>query len=458
MSDRPSIRVSASPTVLSPIRVAATLLLLAFLAPAVVRGAGGNIDVADDFFRDTASGSTTTTIHTGETVTWTWTGANPHSATSGPCSAADCTADGLFDSGILRGAHTFTHTFLDPGTFDYFCVVHDPMMHGSIVVEGAPACGTITLTPGSLPGALKDGAYAQTVSASGGTAPYGFAVTTGALPTGLHIDGATGKISGTTTADGAFPFTVTATDSRQCTGAQAYSVTVAEGAPAGESAVIQGVGSLPGAFGAFFRTQLQLNNPGTVILAGKIVYHPGGASAGAGDPSIPYTLGSRQTVNFDDVLAAMGLSGLGSADIVPTSGDAPVAVARIYNDGGDAGTAGFTEPVFHAKDVLKDGDSAVFVLPADPANFRFNLGVRSLGSGLSATFTIFDESGAQTAKVSKSYPASFFVQAKATDFLGVTSLPADGSIEIRITAGSGIFSGSTVDNRTQDTSTQFTGK
>ena len=162
-------------------------------------------------------------------------------------------------------------------------------------------------------------------------------------------------------------------------------------------------------------------------------------------------------MNFDDVLAAMNLSGLGSADIVPTSGPAPVAVVKIFNDDGANGTAGFTEPVFRSKDALQTGDAAVLVLPADATSFRFNLGVRSLGSGISATFTIWDESGELVDTVQKTFPATFFAQAKATDFLGVADLPANGSIGITVTQGSGIFFGSTVDNRgSQDTSTQFT--
>jgi len=90
-------------------------------------------------------------------------------------------------------------------------------------------------------------------------------------------------------------------------------------------------------------------------------------------------------------------------------------------------------------------------------NFRFNLGVRSLSNGVSAIFTVWDESGALLDTVSKTFPANFFAQAKATDFLGDSTLPADGSIGITVTQGSAIFFGSTVDNRgSQDTSTQFT--
>jgi plastocyanin len=39
-----------------------------------------------------------------------------------------------FDSGIMRTGDTFSYTFNDPGTFEYYCAVH-PSMVGEIVVS-----------------------------------------------------------------------------------------------------------------------------------------------------------------------------------------------------------------------------------------------------------------------------------------------------------------------------------
>jgi plastocyanin len=54
--------------------------------------------------------------------------------------------------------------------------------------------------------------YSQTVTAIGGTAPYSYALTSGALPTGLSLD-SNGLVSGTVTEVGSFNITITATDS-----------------------------------------------------------------------------------------------------------------------------------------------------------------------------------------------------------------------------------------------------
>ena len=80
-----------------------------------------------------------------------------------------------------------------------------------------------------MPGATTGTSYGQTVTASGGTGPYTFAVTAGSLPAGLSLSSG-GVLSGTPTALGNFSFTVTATDANSCTGSAAYTLNVACGA------------------------------------------------------------------------------------------------------------------------------------------------------------------------------------------------------------------------------------
>ncbi|MEQ7800927.1 putative Ig domain-containing protein [Pedobacter sp. ASV1-7] len=82
------------------------------------------------------------------------------------------------------------------------------------LVVNAP---TLTLNPASMPSATAYVSYSQILTASGGTAPYTYAITLGSLPDGLTLSTG-GVLSGTPTASGTFNFTVTGTDSSTGTG------------------------------------------------------------------------------------------------------------------------------------------------------------------------------------------------------------------------------------------------
>jgi hypothetical protein len=92
---------------------------------------------------------------------------------------------------------------------------------------GTMLCPVITVNPATLPNGTVGTAYNQTITASGGTAPYAFSISSGALPTGLLLNAATGAITGSPTTPGTFSFTITATDANGCSGSRAYTVSIA---------------------------------------------------------------------------------------------------------------------------------------------------------------------------------------------------------------------------------------
>ncbi len=89
------------------------------------------------------------------------------------------------------------------------------------------ACPVVTVNPATLPNGEVGAAYNETVSGSGGTAPYTFVVTSGALPNGLLLNAATGDITGSPLTAGSFNFTITATDVNGCPGSRAYTIVIA---------------------------------------------------------------------------------------------------------------------------------------------------------------------------------------------------------------------------------------
>jgi large repetitive protein len=70
------------------------------------------------------------------------------------------------------------------------------------------------------------GNFSAQLSATGGTAPYVWAVANGTLPTGVTLNTTTGALSGTATAIGNFNFVAQVTDSRAQAAQKVFTVTV----------------------------------------------------------------------------------------------------------------------------------------------------------------------------------------------------------------------------------------
>ena len=116
----------------------------------------------------------------------------------------------------------------------------------------ATSCPFITVNPASLPNGVVGSPYSETVTGSGGAAPYTFAVTSGALPNGIVLDGVTGDLTGSPTTPGTFTFTITATDANGCQGNRAYTIVIAA---ANCPAITLAPTTLPSGTAGFFYSQ-----------------------------------------------------------------------------------------------------------------------------------------------------------------------------------------------------------
>jgi hypothetical protein len=99
-------------------------------------------------------------------------------------------------------------------------------LDGNAVSVCNAVCPLITVNPATLPTDVPlNVPYSVTISATGGTAPYAFAVPPSSLPPGLTLTSG-GLLSGTPTTTGTWIFTIIATDANGCTGFRAYTITI----------------------------------------------------------------------------------------------------------------------------------------------------------------------------------------------------------------------------------------
>ncbi|WP_250626454.1 putative Ig domain-containing protein [Pinirhizobacter soli] len=164
------------------------------------------------------------------------TGGTPYSATftaTGGATPYTFTETGALPTGLtMTSAGTISGTPTSAGTYPITVKVTDAATQTAQqtfqLTINAPG---IALAPATLPQGKVAVAYASTtLTASGGSAPYSYAVTAGALPAGLTLSPA-GVISGTPTAAGPFNITVTATDKFNFQGTQAYTIAVDQPTP-----------------------------------------------------------------------------------------------------------------------------------------------------------------------------------------------------------------------------------
>jgi hypothetical protein len=213
-------------------------------------------------------------------------------------------------------------------------------------------------------------------------------------------------------------------------------------------------GSVRGNQGSEFKTSMQLSNYGEATITGKLVFHPAGVAAQAGDPSLSYSLTPEQTLSYPDIVQSMSASGVGSIDLVVTSGNPPDVSARIFNDAGANGTSGLTENLLTADQAFHALDFGSIPIPADLTNFRLNVGYRTLDATTQLEVSLYNAAGGFLSGRTLDVGANTFVQQSGADFAG-RALPAGGTIAFRVATGTVFVYGATTDNHTNDPNLRF---
>ena len=133
-----------------------------------------------------------------------------------------------------------------------------------------------SITTSSLPNGTVGQPYSATLSASGGTLPNSWSLTSGALPDGLALASSTGLISGTPTSPGTTNFTVQVTDQAGRTDTSPLAISVAATAPSPPT----GVSATAGNAQAVVSWSAPSSTGGTPITNYTVTSAPGGKTCG----------------------------------------------------------------------------------------------------------------------------------------------------------------------------------
>ena len=323
---------------------------------------------------------------------------------------------------LLAGntAGTATESGLAPGTYTYYigavkagCTSESD--RDSVQVTVNP---TLLLSTTALPNGAVNKVYGRQITpATGGVPAYTYALATGSvLPPGLTLSSA-GTISGTPSAAGTTPFSVTATDSFGCTVTTAYSIRIA-------AVLVLPSGPLPN---------------GTVNVVYPVISLP--APTGG---TTPYTY---TAVNLPPGLT---LSTAGDITGTPTQPGTFAFPVTITDADGNTVTTDFTiiirSPLTLATTTLSDGTTGVNypaqIIPAAtggsgvytysavnlPANLSFNPGSREI-TGIPAQAGTFAFTINVTDDEGRSATANYSITVKDPLVLATKSL-ADGTVGV----------------------------
>ncbi|MGB2635563.1 MAG: putative Ig domain-containing protein [Candidatus Acidiferrum sp.] len=286
----------------------------------------------------------------------------------------------------------------------------------SFTLTIAAAVTPVTISTGSVPSGQVGTAYSTTLAASGGTTPYTWSVSTGALPGGLTLSSG-GTISGTPTASGSFTFTAKVTDSTTPTAQTAtksFTLTVA----AAVSPVTITTSTLTaGQVGVAYSTTLAASGgttPYSWSLSSGIL--PAGLSLSTGGTlsGTPTTAGSFTfTIKVTDSTTPTAQTATKSLTFTAAAANGPVQITTISVPAGQVSVAYST--------TLQATEGTT------PYTWSISSGSLPAGLTLSSGGTI---SGTPTATGSSSFTV------KVTDS-GSPATSATASFSITVSAGSG---------------------
>jgi len=226
--------------------------------------------------------------------------------------------------------------------------------------------------------------------------------------------------------------------------------------------IVPTVAATAGQHGSNWQSDLRIHNPYNQAISFSLIFTERGQSMSASDPAVGYILGPNMTVVFPDAyhVGFPGRSGVARV-LVKMDYDAsnnkpypdPVVDPAVFNDAGDGAEFGQSPAVYTAAQLeAATGTSRLIV---GKEGERTNPGFTTGGQGATATITAYGPAGgnAIATKTITLPPDGYFQWSGTPD--GVAALlgaavPANSTLDVAITQGSGVPSATIVNNITND--------
>lgn len=179
-----------------------------------------------------------------------------------------------------------------------------------------------SVTTSSLAVGTVGAAYSQSVAATGGTTPYTWSISSGALPAGLSLNASSGEISGLPTTAGTSNFTVKVTDNAALIGTRALSIVI--GTPVSVSTSTLAGATVGASYSATIAATGGTGSYTWALTGGAL---PAGLSIATGTGRVTGTPTTAGTANF----TVTATDGVGRTSAKPLSITVSGAIPGSFN-------------------------------------------------------------------------------------------------------------------------------
>lgn len=341
------------------------------------------------------------------------------SASGGTAPYAYTLATGSLPTGLsLSSNGTVSGTPRAAGSFSFTISATDANgFSGAQSYTFVIAAPTVTVAPTALNTPVINAAYSDSISASGGTAPYTYAITAGTAPTGLNLS-TSGTLSGTPSAAGNFSFTVSATDANGFIGTRSYAQVVSQAAPVATGSSLSVVGGSSA-------------NPVTLTLSGgpvtsvSVVANASNGTASASGTGITYTPDAGYAGSDSFSYQATGPGGTSNVAVVNVTVTAPSVVI------GTASLSNATQGSTYSGSLSASGGTAPYTFSTTSGSLPTGISLSSAGV-FSGTPTV---SGTFNFTITTT-DANGFSGARAYSLVIAAQAPVAGAVTATVAANS----------------------